>query len=67
MTKPLTIDQINAAFGIAAERVKQPRQVRKIERMMNNAILLTFTNDHCLYIDDADIDAQEAKMKERRS
>lgn len=61
MTKPLTIEQIKAAFDIVAERVQQPRQVRKIERLMDNAILLTFTNDHCLCIDDADIEAKEMK------
>ena len=65
MTKPLTIEQIEAAFGIVADRVQQPRQVRKIERLIDNAFLLTFTNDHCLCIKDADLDALVRKMKER--
>ena len=55
MTKPLTIEQIAAAFDIVAERVKPPRQVCKIERLMTNEILLTFTNGHCLCIDDSDV------------
>lgn len=61
MTKPLTIEQIKAAFAIVAERVRKPKHVRTIERLMNNEILLTFTDGHCLCIDDADIEAKEMK------
>lgn len=64
MTKPLTIEQIEAAFDIAAERVQQPRQVYRIERMMGDDVLMTFANT-CLCIKDADLDARVAKMKER--
>lgn len=53
MTKPLTIEQIKAAFDIVSERVQRPKQVRKIERLMNNEILLTFTDEHCMCIDEA--------------
>ena len=67
MTKPLTIEQIEAAFVIAAERVRQPRQVYKIERMMGNDVLLTFENRYCLCIKDADIDARVAEIEHERN
>lgn len=66
MTKSLTIEQIKAAFDIVAERVQQPRQVRKIERMMGDDVLMTFA-DTCLCIKDADIEARVARMKEKCS
>ena len=65
MTKPLTIERIEAAFVIVAERVQQPRQVHKIERLMGDDVLMTFADRHCLCIKDADLDAQVRKMKER--
>lgn len=64
MTKPLTIEQIEAAFAIAAERLLRPKQVHSIERLMFGEILLTFTDDHCLCIKDADIEAQVKEMKD---
>ena len=64
MTKPLTIEQIEAAFAIAAERVRQPRQVHKIERMMGDDVLMTFADWHCLCIKDEDIDARVKEMKD---
>lgn len=67
MTKPLTIEQIEAAFVIVAERVRQPRQIYRIERMMGDDVLMTFADRHCLCIKDADIDAQIKKMKGRCS
>lgn len=63
MTKPLTIEQIEAAFAIAAERLRRPKQVHSIERLMFDEILLTFTDDHCLCIKDADIEARVKEMK----
>ena len=65
MTKPLTIEQIEAAFANVAERVKQPRQVYRIERMMGDDVLMTFADRHCLCISDKDIDARVKEMKER--
>lgn len=65
MTKPLTIEQIEAAFVIVAERVRQPRQVYRIERMMGDDVLMTFADRHCLCISDKDLDARVTKMKER--
>lgn len=61
MTKPLTIEQIEAAFAIAAERV--PKAVYKIERMMGDDVLMTFTGAHCLCIKDADLDARVKRRK----
>lgn len=63
MTKPLTIEHIEAAFAIAAERLRRPKLIYKIERLMGDDVLLAFTDGNYLCIDDDILDERVKEMK----